>query len=266
MKVARAKLQNGTVASGIINGEVFQQVKGLNPIEIMNVSREEIEIEREYPLSELQLTTPAMPSKIVCIGRNYVEHAAEFGNEVPSEPLLFFKPPSALIGHNEQIIMPRLSKRVDYEGELGIVLRKKVRKWSVDQVNNEPNLLAVTNFNDVTARDIQRADRLWTRGKGFDTFAPVGPWMVPVTGIPEFKIETRVNGVVKQSGDSSLLVHKIPKLISYISQVMTLYPGDIIATGTPAGVGELHPNDIVEVDVDIVGGALQNGVLAENKD
>ncbi len=190
----------------------------------------------------------ARPGKIVCVGRNYADHARELGNDVPSAPLLFLKPASALIGPDDPIVLPRLSTRVEFEGEIGVVIGTPIRK--ADEAAARAAIRSVVALNDVTARDLQKADAQWTRGKGFDTFCPVGPESTgPLPALDRLGVVTRVNGAVRQQATTASMVFSIPFLLSYISQVMTLEPGDIVATGTPAGVGPLHPGDVVEVEI-----------------
>jgi 2-keto-4-pentenoate hydratase/2-oxohepta-3-ene-1,7-dioic acid hydratase in catechol pathway len=187
------------------------------------------------------------PSKIVCVGRNYREHAKELGNEVPAEPLLFLKPPSSLIADGDPIVLPPQSKHVEHEGEIGVVIDRPLRNASADEARGA--VRSIVALNDVTARDLQRKDSQWTRAKGFDTFCPIGE---PAKGPIDFAgltVVTRVNGVERQRGYGSDMVFAIPELLAYISSVMTLEPGDLVATGTPAGVGTLSPGDEVEVEV-----------------
>jgi 2-keto-4-pentenoate hydratase/2-oxohepta-3-ene-1,7-dioic acid hydratase in catechol pathway len=213
------------------------------------------------PLTAVELLAPVVPSKIVCIGRNYREHAAELGNEVPKEPLLFLKVPSAVIAPGERIAIPTQSQRVDFEGELAIVIGKRASKIGADE-DVRPYIRGYTIVNDVTARDLQKSDGQWSRAKGFDTFCPMGPIVTdeadPAAGLT---VETRVNGQVKQHGTTSDLIFDIPALLRHITAAMTLLPGDVIPTGTPAGVGPLQPGDIVEVAVQRIG-VLSNPVVA----
>jgi 2-keto-4-pentenoate hydratase/2-oxohepta-3-ene-1,7-dioic acid hydratase in catechol pathway len=213
-------------------------------------------------LAEASLLVPVRPSKIVCVGRNYREHAAELGNEVPGEPLLFFKPPSSLLASGGEVRRPKLSQRVDFEGELAVVIGKKCYKLGADE-NVRPYILGYTCLNDVTARDLQKKDGQWTRAKGFDTFCPVGPLVTdeidPWAGIA---VETRVNGEVRQQGNTRDFIFSLDVMIGYISQAMTLFPGDVIATGTPQGVGPTIAGDVIEVRVDGVG-TLRNPVVDE---
>jgi len=187
------------------------------------------------------------PSKIVCVGRNYLEHARELGNELPSEPLLFLKPPSSLIASGEAIVLPPQSERVEFEGEIGIVVGRRLRNVSEDDA--VAGIQSIVALNDVTARDLQRRDNQWTRAKGFDTFCAVGTPRPAAVSLAALEVVTRVNGEERQRGRSADMAFTIPFLVSYISRIMTLEPGDLIATGTPSGVGPLAPGDTVEVEV-----------------
>jgi 2-keto-4-pentenoate hydratase/2-oxohepta-3-ene-1,7-dioic acid hydratase in catechol pathway len=211
-------------------------------------------------LDEAKLLPPVSPSKIVCVGRNYREHAAELGNPMPAEPLLFLKAPSAVIGDGDAITLPPASERVEHEGELGIVIGRRCSRIDADE---DPlvYVLGYTCVNDVTARDLQRKDVQFTRAKSFDTFCPVGPFVVTGLDPLDLLVETRVNGQVRQSGRTSSMAFPVPYLLRYISHVMTLEPGDLIATGTPAGVGPLRDGDTVEVEIEGVGN-LRNPVSA----
>ena len=194
--------------------------------------------------------TAQRPSKIVCVGRNYLEHAREMGNEMPKEPLIFLKPPSSLIDGGESIVLPSQSQQVEFEGEIGVLVGKRLRHSS--EADAVAAIAALVAVNDVTARDLQRSDSQWTRAKGFDTFCPVGkPHVASVTvdQLSKLEVVTRVNGTRRQHGKSSDMAFSIPFLLSYISHVMTLEPGDLVATGTPAGVGKLAEGDIVEVEI-----------------
>ena len=200
----------------------------------------------------MRLLEPLKPSKIVCVGRNYREHAAELGNKMPEEPLLFLKAPSAIISSGENIVLPDASQQVEHEGELGVVIGRVARKLAA----NEDPLSYVRGYtcvNDVTARDLQRKDVQFTRGKSFDTFCPVGPWIETDIDPGNVTVETRVNGEVKQKGNTADMAFSVAFLIRYISEIMTLYPGDLIATGTPAGVSRLKSGDTVEVEVAGIG-------------
>lgn len=210
------------------------------------------------PLSAAKLLAPATPSKILCVGRNYRDHAAELNNPMPAEPLLFLKAPSAIIGPDDPIELPALSERVDYEGELAVVIGRRTRRLS-DADDPLASVLGFTCLNDVTARDLQRRDQQWTRAKSFDSFCPIGPVIVTDLDPSDLVVETRLNGLVKQHGRTSDMAFPVPFLLRYISHIMTLEPGDIIATGTPAGVGPLAPGDIVEVSISSIG-TLRNPV------
>ena len=204
------------------------------------------------------------PSKIICVGRNYSDHAKELGNEVPAAPLLFLKAPSALISSGESIVIPSQSDQVEHEGELAIVIGKDCKNLGDDD-NPFDYVLGYTCLNDVTARDVQRADVQFTRGKSFDTFCPIGPHLETELDVSDLRVTTTVNGVIKQDGRTSQMVFPVEFLIRYISRQMTLKAGDIIATGTPAGVSKLNPGDVCEVSIEGVG-TLRNPVVAENRE
>jgi 2-keto-4-pentenoate hydratase/2-oxohepta-3-ene-1,7-dioic acid hydratase in catechol pathway len=203
---------------------------------------------------------PLTPSKIVCVGRNYHAHARELGHEVPSEPLLFLKPPSSLLADGASIVLPRASRQVEYEGEIGVVIGRRLRR-ATDQ-EAERAIEGVVALNDVTARDLQRSDGQWTRAKGFDTFCPVADAPVPVDDLGSLTIVTRVNGSERQRATSAEMVFPIPTLLAYISRIMTLETGDLIATGTPAGVGPLRHGDVVAVEISGVS-RIENPVAEE---
>lgn len=209
---------------------------------------------------DVRRLAPCEPSKIVCVGRNYAAHAAELGNPMPPEPLLFLKTPSSVIGPEEAIVLPEISNRVEHEGELALVVGKPCAHLR-DQDDPLPFLLGFTCLNDVTARDLQKADGQFTRAKGFDTFCPVGPSIETELDPLDVLVECRVNGVLRQSGSTALMAYPVPFLVRWISRMMTLVPGDLIATGTPAGVGPLAAGDTVEVSVAGVG-VLRNPVHA----
>lgn len=200
------------------------------------------------------------PGKIVCVGRNYREHAKELGNDVPAEPLLFLKPPSSVVREGEAIELPPQSSRVEYEGEIAVVIGARLRHASEDEARR--GIRGICALNDVTARDLQRSDGQWTRAKGFDTFCPIGAEAKPPADLGSLEVVTHVNGEERQRGRASDMVFGIPTLLAYISRVMTLEPGDVVATGTPAGVGPLAAGD--EVEVQIVGlSAVRNPVESE---
>ena len=217
------------------------------------------------PLAGFELLAPVRPSKIVCIGRNYRDHAAELGNDVPAEPLLFLKPPSSLLAPGGTIRMPALSKRIDFEGELGIVIGRRCSHFDPTTEDARRYIRGYVLVNDVTARDIQKSDPQWTRGKGYDTFCPVGPIVSdeldPVHGEP-VTVETTLNGEPRQKGSTADLIFSIPELLRFISACMTLEPGDLIPTGTPAGVGPMQAGNMVAVKVEGLG-VLSNRLSAE---
>jgi len=216
------------------------------------------------PLAQASLLPPVQPSKIVCVGRNYREHAAELGHDVPQEPLLFFKPPSSLLPPGGTILRPRVSERTDYEGELGVVIGRRCRHLAASD-DVRPYILGYTCVNDFTARDLQNKDGQWTRAKGFDTFCPVGPVVADGINIDPWagvRVETRVNGDLRQSGNTQDFIFPLDVIIRYISQIMTLEPCDLIATGTPKGVGPVVAGDVIEVSIEGIG-QLRNPVAEQ---
>lgn len=191
--------------------------------------------------------TQSRPGKIVCVGRNYREHAKELGNEVPKEPLIFLKPPSSVVSEGEPIVLPGVSNRVEYEGEIGVIVGRRLTRATEAEVAGA--IRSIVAVNDVTARDLQKSDSQWTRAKGFDTFCPLGEESSTLPDLDSLTVVTRVNGVERQRGKSSEMVFSIPSLLAYISRIMTLEPGDLVATGTPSGVGPLVSGDVVEVEI-----------------
>ncbi len=216
-------------------------------------------MEAELPLYMAKLLAPVQPGKIICVGRNYAEHAKEQNVEVPEIPLLFLKPPSAVIAPGENIILPPQSRQVEHEGELAVVIGKPGRWIQAGEALDY--VLGYTVANDVTARDLQRRDGQWTRGKGFDTFCPLGPWIETELDPADVLVQTRVNGEMRQMASTREMIFPVEQLIAFISSVMTLQPGDVILTGTPAGIGPLQAGDTVEVSVEGVG-SLSNPVAA----
>jgi 2-keto-4-pentenoate hydratase/2-oxohepta-3-ene-1,7-dioic acid hydratase in catechol pathway len=211
-------------------------------------------------LAEAKLLTPVIPrSKVIGIGRNYAEHAAELGNEVPAEPLIFLKPNTSVISPGDAIRYPHQSTNVHYEGELAVVIGRPC--WDVPAERAADVIFGYTVGNDVTARDLQRSDDQWTRAKGFDSFCPLGPWIVTDLDVSDLALTTELNGELKQAARTAAMVHKIPQLVAYISTVMTLLPGDVILTGTPSGVGPMLPGDEVSVTIEGIG-TLTNPVVA----
>jgi 2-keto-4-pentenoate hydratase/2-oxohepta-3-ene-1,7-dioic acid hydratase in catechol pathway len=214
--------------------------------------------DRFVPLARTTRLAPVAPSKIVAVGRNYAAHAKELGNDVPKEPLLFLKPPSALVSHETQIELPSDSKQIEHEGEIGIVFRSRLRDADLESARR--GIFGVTCVNDVTARDLQRSDVQFTRAKGFDTFCPVGPWIETDVDLDALSVTCRVNGKTRQHGSVHQMAFPITTLIAFVSRVMTIEPGDLLLTGTPEGVGPLEPGDRVEVEIPGVG-ILANPVV-----
>jgi 2-keto-4-pentenoate hydratase/2-oxohepta-3-ene-1,7-dioic acid hydratase in catechol pathway len=268
MKYCRFQL-NGQPYYGLVESVAGREVITrllLAPPENGNGELEDLPSKRmeQIVLEEASLLPAVRPSKIVCVGRNYREHAAELGNQVPAEPLIFFKPPSSLLSPEGMILRPAISQRVDYEGELGAVIGKTCRHVGADE-DVRPYILGYTCVNDVTSRDLQSKDGQFTRAKGFDTFCPVGPLVTdgldPWAGVG---VQTTVNGEVRQQGTTRDFIFALDAVIRYIADVMTLLPGDLIATGTPSGVGPLMAGDVVEVQVEGVG-VLRNRVADEGR-
>jgi len=216
---------------------------------------------QEYRMSELKLLAPCAPSKIVALGLNYRSHGAELKMTMPSEPLIFLKPSTSVIGPEDAIIYPPSSRQVDYEGELGVVIGRLARR--VSRAEAPKYILGYTCLNDVTARDLQSRDKQWTRAKSFDTFAPIGPCIETELDPSHLALETRLNGALKQKTNTRDLIFPVPELVSFISHVMTLLPGDVIATGTPSGIGPMQPGDTIEVTIEKIG-TLRNYVAGAN--
>jgi 2-keto-4-pentenoate hydratase/2-oxohepta-3-ene-1,7-dioic acid hydratase in catechol pathway len=244
VKVAR--FSNGAEPRfGIVDGPELAVLKGHPLVAGYQTTGERI------PLKEVKLLAPSIPSKIVCIGKNFADHAAEIGEEITDEPLIFFKPSSSIIGHGDAIVIPPQSKQVELEAELCLVIGKLAKNVSEDKALEY--LWGVTIANDVTARDLQFGDGQWARSKAFDTFCPLGPW-VETEFVPDSQvIESRINGEVRQNVAVSEMVHKIPFIISYVSKNMSLLPGDIILTGSPAGISVINAGDIIECEVEGIG-------------
>lgn len=244
MKICRY-FHNNSLSYGIIEGDSIRPIADI-------YARDITPGPMLIPASDALLLAPVSPSKIVCVGRNYKDHAAELGNPIPEEPLLFLKAPSAIIGSGQTIKLPVESERVEHEGELGVVIGRKASHIDED---DDPlaYVLGYTCVNDVTARDLQKKDGQFTRSKSFDTFCPVGPFIVTDLDASDLRVRTKVNGVVRQQGRTSTMAFPVSMLIRYISNIMTLFPGDLIATGTPSGVSGLKDGDTVEVEIDEIG-------------
>lgn len=254
--IARGRAKYGLLAQNTISGlrgSPFSHSEHLSSPSTLDGST--------YKLDNVRLLSPCLPSKIICLGLNYRSHIEEMKLPMPTMPLIFLKPSTAVIGPDDKIILPRGWKRIDYEGELGIVIGKKAK--DVPEEEAKEYVLGYTCFNDVSDRHAQSADGQWTRAKGYDTFAPIGPWIETQVNPDNLKLETYLNGELRQSAYTSDLIFGISKLISFISGVMTLLPGDVIATGTPSGVGPMNPGDVVEVKIENIG-ALKNFVAAQD--
>ena len=251
MRIAR--VQHGEAISfAVIEGDEAAEIDG-SPVGAIRFTGNRV------PLSEARLLAPVLPSKIVAVGRNYAEHAAELGNEMPTEPLLFLKPSTSVVGDGDPIRRPAAVERVDHEAELAVVVRGLVR--NADEETAARAILGYTCGNDVSARDYQKSDGQWTRAKGFDSFCPLGPWIETDLDPVGLRIQARVNGEARQDSNTKLLTFTPAFLVSYISKIMTLLPGDVIMTGTPAGVGPIVAGDEVEVEIDGIG-VLRNPVVS----
>jgi len=244
------------VSFGVVEGEEIAAVAGHPFLGEVRFTGE------RHLLVDVRILAPILPSKVIAIGKNYLDHALEMGGEPPAEPLIFSKPSTAIIGPGEAINYPeKLTQHVDFEGELAIVIGRLCREVPVSRAKEV--IFGYTCANDVTARDLQRRDGQWTRAKGFDTFCPLGPWINTDLDASDLEITTTVNGEVKQNSRTSKLIHRIPELIAYVTQVMTLLPGDVILTGTPEGVGPLTIGDSVTVSIEGIGD-LTNRVIARD--
>jgi len=255
MKIVRFTAEHKT-KYGILNGELVQVIED-KPFRYLKPT------DHYYQLSEVKLLPPCTPSKIVALGLNYRSHAEEFNAPLPNAPLIFLKPSTAVIGPDADIVYPASSTRVDYEGELAVVIKKPV--WRVSIEDALDYVLGYTCFNDVTTRDLQAKDKQWTRAKSFDTFAPIGPCIQTELDPGNVYVETYLNGELKQRGNTSDLIFTVPELINFISNVMTLLPGDIIATGTPSGIGPMYAGDTVEIKIEPIG-TLRNYVVKNSPD
>lgn len=252
MKIVRFLFEN-KAQFGILGGEVIQPIIGSPFVNSFDLADDKVD------LNSVRLLSPVEPTKVVAVGLNYIDHAKELNMPVPEEPILFIKPSNAVIGHEEAIIYPPTTERVDYEAELAVVIKHKIKNISREEAPH--HILGYTCSNDVTARDLQRKDGQWTRAKSFDTFAPLGPWIVTDVNPHNLHIELTLNGKVKQSSSTANMVFDTFFLVSFVSEVMTLYSGDVIMTGTPSGVGSMDVGDIVEVKIEGIGN-LTNKVVA----
>ncbi|WP_344311338.1 fumarylacetoacetate hydrolase family protein [Fodinicola feengrottensis] len=260
MRIARFAHQGG-MSFGVVEGEAGASADALTVAEIDGHPFGTVTFTgQRWAIGDVRLVAPILPSKIVCVGRNYAAHAAELGNEVPKEPLLFLKPSTSIIGPEDPIRLPVQSKRVEHEAELAVVIGVPgARMTSRDDAMK--SVFGYTVANDVTARDLQRSDGQWTRAKGFDSFCPLGPWIDTSVDPSDLRVTASVDGEIKQDGRTSQFIFDIGTLIAYVSSVMTLLPGDVLLTGTPAGVGPIEAGQKVTVEVEGIG-SLTNPVVA----
>ncbi len=255
MKICRFYDNISDKRFGIVENNIIIEIEG-TPFDSFTIK------DKKHNLDEVKLLAPCVPSKIVAIGLNYKDHADEMNKKIPDDPMLFLKPSSSVIAHEENIIYPsHMSSRVDFEGELAVIIKKEAK--NVNQDDALSYVLGYTCLNDVTARDLQSKDVQFTRAKGFDTFAPIGPWIETTLDPFDLEIKTFLNGELKQHSNTSNLIFAVPKLISFISSVMTLYPGDVISTGTPSGIAPMKPGDRVEVEIQGIG-ILKNYIVTQD--
>jgi 2-keto-4-pentenoate hydratase/2-oxohepta-3-ene-1,7-dioic acid hydratase in catechol pathway len=245
------------------NDDFKEKVIGLKSSNIEELLNKDIEelvdlIDYSYSLEDIKILTPTFPSKVVCVGLNYKDHAEELNMDLPDEPILFLKPPSSIIGHEDEIIYPKISNEIDYEGELAVVISKTCKSIESNMVNDF--IGGYTILNDVTARDIQRKDGQWTRAKSFDTFSPIGPFIENDMNPMNQNISLKLNGMIKQNSNTKNMIFSVFDLVEFVSNVMTLNPGDIIATGTPPGVGHMNKGDVVEIAIENIG-VLKNSII-----
>lgn len=250
MKIARFQFRE-EVKFGVIEGDSIFELSG-------SIYNKPFITDENYKLSETNLLSPVQPSKVVCIGKNYKEHILELGGDIPAEPIIFLKPPTSVIGPGALIKYPSSTQRVDYEGELAVVIKSPCANISPESAASF--ILGYTCANDVTARDLQQRDGQWSRAKGFDTFCPVGPWIETDISPDELRIRTYLNGELRQNSNTSMMITPVHNLISFISKVMTLLPGDIVLTGTPEGISSMQRGDTVEVVIENIG-KLKNYIL-----
>lgn len=249
MKLVRFHVK-GKPACGIVNGDEVVELEG----DFFALWKT---LKARHSLSQIQLLPPCSPSKVVAVGLNYRDHAEELGFAIPDEPIIFLKPATTVIGPGEAVIYPEMSSRVDYEAELGVVIKDRIK--NINPHDAPDHILGYTCANDVTARDLQKKDGQWTRAKSFDTFCPVGPWIETDLNPDDLLVEAHLNGERKQSSRTSEFIFDVPYLVSFISKIMTLYPGDLIITGTPSGIGPMRPGDEIEVRIEGIG-SLKNVV------
>ncbi len=238
-------LYNGDEKSGILNDETITEIQG-------NIFESTTTTQNKYKLADVKILPPCKPGKVVAVGLNYVKHIKEFsGRDIPKNPIIFVKLPHTIIGYGDTIIMPKESQRVDYEAEFAVVIGKHCKNVEPDEAGGY--IFGATCLNDVTARDIQHSDGQWTRGKNYETFCPIGPYIVTDLGYSKLDVKSTLNGEVKQHGDTSMHIWNVYELVSFISKVIPLEPGDIVTTGTPEGVGPMKDGDVIEVEVEGIG-------------
>jgi len=250
MKYLRFQVNEEIKEGLLVDKEKIQEIEG-------DFYKKFILTDYTYNLSEVTLLPPCLPSKVICVGLNYVDHAKEVNMPLPDEPVIFLKPKSTVIGPNMKVIYPPISNQLDYEAELAIVIKQQAKNITVEEAKEY--ILGYTCGNDITARDLQRKDGQWTRAKSFDTFCPLGPWIVSELDTSSLSIELRLNGKLKQSSSTKEMIFSPSQLVSFISQVMTLEPGDVIMTGTPPGIDSMNEGDLVEVTIENIG-TLRNTV------
>jgi 2-keto-4-pentenoate hydratase/2-oxohepta-3-ene-1,7-dioic acid hydratase in catechol pathway len=255
MRIVRYS-HDGQMSFGVLEGETIAAITP-HPFAPFEYSGERLAPD------EVRLLAPVLPTKVVAVGKNYADHAKEMGDDVPEEPIIFLKPSTSVVGPDDPIIYPAGVDRVDFEGELAVIVGKMARR--LDEANALQVVLGFTCANDVTARNLQASDGQWTRAKGFDTFCPLGPWIETDLDSSDLAVRTLVNDEQRQSSRTSMLVTSVARLLTFISEVMTLLPGDVILTGTPAGIGPLTPGDRVAVEIEGIG-VLTNHVIAEPVD
>ena len=256
MKLLRFKKDDQEKNGVIVNGGLVEIRHSLK--EASKEPFEDLERKEFFALDEIKILPPVKPSKVVCVGLNYQDHAEELDMAIPDEPILFLKPPTTVIGHEDSILYPPQSHQLDYEAELAVVMGSRARFLSQEDALD--HISGYTVLNDVTARDLQRKDGQWTRAKSFDTFCPIGPWIETDLDPSNQKVCMKVNGKIRQNSNTNNMIFSPEELVSFISNIMTLQPGDIIATGTPPGVGPMNPGDLAEVSVEGIG-VLKNKVI-----
>lgn len=243
MKLLRFR-QNNSERFGLLDNDMVQEIKG-NPFGRFERG------EKHFSLDSIEFLSPVEPSKVIGVGLNYVDHAKELKMDIPENPMLFMKPPTSVVGPDAKILYPQMSQQVEYEAEIAVVIKNKIKNVSVREATS--HIYGYTCGNDVTARDLQKKDGQWTRAKSFDTFCSIGPWIVNGIDATDLKIEMLLNGKVVQSSTTANMIFNIFELVSFVSQIMTLLPGDVILTGTPPGVGQVQPGDITEVKIEDIG-------------